>query len=263
MINQTAVMMGAFRYEFMMQIRRRSLWITFLLMTCLLVLLVTRTPQAFQYITTFLAHKSLTYEVAYWTYTINRLLPIGVGCLLADRLARDFRTKSDELFLTTPGTLASRLLGKYIGTLSATLIPFLLGDLVGIIYIVVRTGNLLAIPIGLETFTVITLSGMLFIAAFALACPVFLWVPLFQFAFIGYWFWGNELGPRPGIPTLSQTILTPIGANMAVGFYGIGDFTAFHATALQGVESILVLVGIAILVMITLWWYLKYRQVRQ
>jgi hypothetical protein len=262
MIKQAAVMMGAFRYEFLMQVRRRSLWITFLLMTCLLVLLTTRNPMIYQAINTSLAQNSLTYNIASWTYTINRLLPLGVGCLLADRLVRDFRTKSDELFVTTSGALSSRLLGKYVGTLSATLLPFLLGDFVGIGYIVARTGNLLAIPVALETFAAIVLPGMVFIAAFALVCPTFLWVPLFQFCFIGYWFWGNELGTTSGIPTISNTMLTPIGKYMAVGFYGIADYKDVAATPLQGVESTLLLVSIAILVMITLWWFLKYRQAR-
>jgi ABC-2 type transport system permease protein len=263
MINQTAVIMGAFRYEFMMQIRRRSLWITFLLMICLLILFATRIPSLPQYVGDALVHNSLTYNVAYWTFTVNRLLPLGVGCLLADRLVRDYRTKLDELFVTTPGMLGSRLLGKYTGTLLATLIPFFLGDLLGVGYIIARTGNLLALPIALETFAVLTLPGMLFVAAFALACPLLMWVPLFQFCFIGYWFWGNELGTRNGIPTLSGTILTPIGSYMAQGFYGIEDGMSFSATSLQAVESILLLIGIAALVMMTLWWFLKYRQARQ
>src|SRR5215472_8246261 len=262
MINQTAVMMGAFRYEFMMQIRRRSLWITFFLIACLLIILTTRVanPRAGDTFTKFLAQLSLTYNVAYWIYTFNRLFPLGVGCLLADRLVRDFRTKSDELFMTTPGTVSSRLLGKYVGTLLATLIPLFIAD---ITYPILTTGNLLAIPIALEVFATMVLPGMLFITAFALACPVFLWVPLFQFCFIGYWFWGNELSTRNGIPTLSNTVLTPIGSYMAAGFYGIGEFTNVSATPMQGVESILVLVGIAVLVMIALWWFLKYRQARQ
>src|SRR5215472_13709604 len=156
MINQTAVMMGAFRYEFMMQIRRRSLWITFFLIACLLIILTTRVanPRAGDTFTKFLAQLSLTYNVAYWIYTFNRLFPLGVGCLLADRLVRDFRTKSDELFVTTPSALSSRLLGKYIGTLLATLVPFLIVD---IGYTVVITGNILTIPIALETFAVMVL----------------------------------------------------------------------------------------------------------
>jgi len=262
MINQTTVMMGAFRYEFLMQIRRRSLWITFFLMTCLLLILATRLShnKSSDSLALFLAQHSLTYNIAYWIYTFNRLFPLGVGCLLADRLVRDFRTKSDELFVTTPGALSSRLLGKYIGTLLATLVPFFIVD---IGYTVVITGNILTIPLALETFAVMVLPGMLFIAAFALACPVFLWVPLFQFCFIGYWFWGNELSIRNGVPTLSNTILTPIGSYMAAGFYDLGYFSNVSATPMQGLESILALVGIAILVMISLWWFLKYRQTRQ
>ena len=39
----------------------------------------------------------------------------------------------------------------------------------------------------------VNLPGLLFVAAFSVSCPVILWVPLYQFLFVGYWFWG-----RPG-----------------------------------------------------------------
>lgn len=263
MMNYFAVLLGTLRYEFVMQIRRKTLWITFFLMIVLLILLVSRSLNLGADLNTAISQNSLAYVVAYWIITLNRLLPVGVGCMLADRLVRDFRTGSHELFVTTPGALSSRLLGKYLGSLLATIIPFLLAVGVGIGYLLVKTGNLLVIPLGLQAFAVITLPGLLFVAAFALACPLLMWVPLFQFCFIGYWFWGNELGPRNGIPTLSTTILTPIGRYMANGFYGIRDFGAFVATPLQAVESIIVLIGIAALVLCALWWFLKARQARQ
>jgi ABC-2 type transport system permease protein len=259
-MKQLSVLLGVFRYEFRMQIRRPAIWITMILLECLLVTLFSRGSKA--YITAILTQNSLLYVLAYWTFTLNRLLPIGVGVLLADRLPRDRRTKVDELFTSMPGALSARLMGKYLGSLLATLIPMLAFYMLGVGYLVYQSGNLMAIPLGLETFAVITLPGMLFLSAFSLACPAVLWVPLYQFCFVGYWFWGNELNPAIGIPTLSGTILTPIGSFMARGIYGYNE-TFFSATPMQGVESILVLVGCAIFMLFVLWNFLRWQRARQ
>jgi len=50
---------------------------------------------------------------------------------------------------------------------------------------------------------------------------------------------------------------------MAVGFYGIQDKIVTHATALQGIESILLLLSLAAFVVFALWAYLKWQQARQ
>jgi ABC-2 type transport system permease protein len=107
------------------------------------------------------------------------------------------------------------------------------------------------------------LPGTLFVAAFSIACPAIMWVPLYQFLYIGYWFWGNLLPPGRGIPTLSNTILTPLGDNMLAGFYGESGLLIKHATALQGVESILLLLGLAAFALFVLWRYLLWQQAQQ
>ena len=106
--------------------------------------------------------------------------------------------------------------------------------------------------------------SILFIGAFSIACTSFLWVPLYQFLFVGYWFWGNLL-PNFGIPTLSETILTPVGGYMCTGFFnpegreGVCSPGIQGATPLQGVESTLLLLSMAVLVLLALSIFLKRR----
>ena len=71
------------------------------------------------------------------------------------------------------------------------------------------------------------------------------------------------LGPHQGIPTLSATILTPVGGYMASGFFGDNQQLIVNATAMQGVESLLLLLGISLLVMIVLWQLMKWEQAQQ
>ncbi|HZU68170.1 MAG TPA: hypothetical protein VFA09_12915 [Ktedonobacteraceae bacterium] len=257
-MNQLALFSGIFSYEFRMQFRRLALWITFFGIAALLLL-----RGGFRFLLVFALNQPLLPLVAEWARSLNFLLPIAAGVLLADRLARDRKTRVDELFTSAPGALSIRLAGKYAGSTLATLIPIFLFFSIGAGSILYQTHNLLTIPYALEAFATIILPGILFVSAFSIACPFLLWVPLYQFLFVGYWFWGNILNPGSGIPTLSGTLLTPVGGYMASAFFGDNDQLIQNATITQGVESLSLLLGIALLVMVVLWWLMRWEQARQ
>lgn len=264
-MNQLLVFFGVTKYEFRMQIRRRAMWITFF---CLALLgsILGGPVATYRHLIDNPFHLTLLQLVAFWTSQVNSFMPIIFGIMLADRLARDRRTKVDELFITTPAALNIRLAGKYVGCVLATIIPVILFYSIGIGFILYQTQNPIILLYALETFAVIALPGLLFVAAFSIACPAIMWVPLYQFLFVGYWFWGNLLGPAQGIPTLSATILTPVGTYMDAGIFGdpLGrNSLSISPTYLQGVESIVLLLAITILVMFVLWSMLKWQQARQ
>ena len=261
-MHQFSVLLGSFSYEFRMQIRRRSVWITLILIALLILLSLSRSNGAFSLLY-HLHDYSLQTVIVTWTSIVNAILPVGVGVLLADRLPRDRKTKVDELFTSMPAALSVRLVGKYLGSTLATLAPMFAFYALGVGVILYQTQNVQVIPLALEVFAVVALPGILFISAFSIACPALLWVPLYQFLFVGYWFWGNWLSPSTGIPTLSRTILTPSGGFISAGFFGDDPVHGFSATALQGAESMLLLLGIAAFVMFVLWSYLKWQQARQ
>jgi ABC-2 type transport system permease protein len=258
-MNQLSIFLGSLRYEFRMQVRRRSLWITFIVLGLFFTQFhIWDTPRI----------RTATDMVIYWTGVVQTYLAVAVGVLLADRLVRDRRTKVEELFNALPGTLSARILGKYLGCTLATLVPMFTVYSLGVGYIIYHRQDIQILPLALVTFAAIALPGVLFVAAFSLACPVILWVPLYQFLFIGYWFWGNLL-PPVGIPTLSGTILTPVGGYMCTGFFnpagreGVCSPGMQGATAIQGIESMLLLLSIAVHVMFAVWAYLKWQQARQ
>lgn len=119
----------------------------------------------------------------------------------------------------------------------------------------------MVLPLALETFATIVLPCMFFVGAFSIAIPAILWVPLYQFLFLGYWFWGNLYAPK-SIPTISATLLTPAGGYMSQGFFGVTMFHATHATAFQGVESFVLLLILSMLIMLALSSYLLWQQTR-
>ncbi|HEX9413855.1 MAG TPA: hypothetical protein VF916_10170 [Ktedonobacterales bacterium] len=271
MTQQLPALVGALRYEFRMQVRRPTVWITFAIFTVLLVVLVNQGPviTVRGYFATLLAHESLSKAVADWCFNIASYLPICVGCLLAGRLVRDRRTKVDELFTALPTPLRTRLFGKYLGALLATALPMFLVYMLGIVYLAALAHNPLAILLALETFVVLALPGVMFVSAFSIAVPVLLWVPLYQFLFIGYWFW-TTLWFHAELPNLARTLLSPISLYIAMGIYGLNESDSgpnhpihITGTPAQGILSAALLLGVAAVVLVMCDRYLTWRQARQ
>ena len=235
-----STVVGVARYEFRMQIRRRAVWITLGLFG-LLSLTGTMNPWNLN------EAWSVREVVLNWAQVTQMFMPVALGILLADRLPRDRRTRVDELLHALPSGSGARLVGKYAGSTLATLVPLFLVYAFGIGYVVVDRVDLGAIPLGMLAFVAINLPGLLFVAAFSVSVPAVLWVPLYQFLFVGYWFWGNLMNPEMSIPTLSGTWLTPLGEYMRTGFFGVESLWIGTAAAWEGALSIGLLLGLGTL----------------
>ncbi|GCE28531.1 hypothetical protein KDA_40150 [Dictyobacter alpinus] len=258
--SRSAQFLGIFKYEFWMQVRRPSLWIFFGLITVYSYFVVAGGSHLYPALKQELATHSMLFTIADIVGNGELLLPLCVGCLLADRLVRDRRVKVTELFNTMDVSLNMRLWGKYFGTLTATIVPLILAMGIFIAYIYAATQSLLVIPLFVFAFLIIALPGLLFVAAFSLACPVFMPVPLYQFLFAGYWLWGNLFLKQKVLPTPSRSILTPSGAVIANGFFGTNTELLGITPAYASVASMIILIVITAIVMIALSRFLKWQQ---
>ena len=252
-MNTLSITGGALRYEFLMQIRRRSIWFVLVLVSALsgvLWLAFTQGPEvtsrdAVMYLAQFAA----------W------FVPVGVGLVLADRLARDKKLHVDEILDTFQGSLGARLLGKYLGSTLATLLPVLLIYNLGVVSILARFHNPQDLLLAFEAFAAIPLPGMLFAAGFSIALPAFLKVPLYQILFIGYWFWANLTSPRFKIPTPTGTMLNATGPWAQEAFFHYPwVFLRLNPTILQGIASIALLVGLSLLALCLAWLSLRWER---
>lgn len=252
---------GATRYEFTMQARRKSVWIV---MGVFSLLMLTGSDAPWK----VSDGMPLAEAVAKWAITLQVLLPLAFGLLLANRLPRDHSTQVSELLIALPAGSGARLAGKYLGSTLATMAPMALLYSVGIFYLLADRGDLTAIPLGIVAFCAINVPGLLFVGAFSVSCPAVLWVPLYQLLFVGYWFWGNFLlqGPQSPlyntIPSLSGTLLTPAGYYASGAFFGV-SIAGIQAVVWEGVVSICLLVGLGALALLCAHWYLRWRQARQ
>lgn len=245
---------GALRYEFLMQIRRPALWVAYALLGALVQWI------GMKLATGPLGSRQYTHHdgVIEWTSACNTLLTLGAGLLLADRLRRDRSTRVNETLRTTPATHLGRLLGKYLGAVSATIVPVALIDFGGVAFLVSRWGDASAVPLALVAFLTLVVPPVLFVAAFALACTTLLWTPLFQFLFVGYWLW-NGLNPAEPIPTLNNTLFSPTENYVLTGFFHMTS--PYQADAMRypasspwlGIANIAVLLGCAAVALVVTW----------
>lgn len=215
MTSQTARTFGAsLRYEFRMQIRKRSVWLVPAL-TIVLFLLIggSLLRDLFDPNERPLEARAAVVGLA---VQVHGLLSIGFGCLLADRLVRDDRLRVAPILDATPSPTGARLVGKYLGAGAATAVPMLVVYFGFTTAYAVHTGAPDALGWALAALAVVMVPGLLFVAAFALAVPLIMPAPLFRVLFVGYWLWGNLVGPEM-MPTLARTLIHPLGGYPLAG----------------------------------------------
>lgn len=206
------------RYELRMMLRKRSMWIT---MGGAVLLLALISAEQFGQV---LRDDDARYVMASMALLLNIFLPAVYGCLLADRLIRDARLGVAPILDATPAPRMARLFGKYLGVCAAITLPVAIVFFAFAVAYTVVSGRYVALAWAVAAFAAILLPAVLFVAAFALAVPLLIPAPLFRILFVGYWFWGNAISPT-AMPTLAQSIITPIGDYPLAVFFHFGADT--------------------------------------
>jgi ABC-type transport system involved in multi-copper enzyme maturation permease subunit len=242
MTRSVAAIAGVVRYEFLMQIHRRALWLVVLAAALLIAIRVRIDP----------AHQTggpgLLTAAAQMSTPIAYFLPLTYGVLMSDRVPRERGLHMLEVLRSLPAGVGLRVWGKFLGAGLATALPLFLGYLAVAAFWALLFG---ASPglIGAEAlvFLGVTLPGLLFVAGWTLLSTELLPAPVFSVLFVGYWFWGNFMSPRK-MPTLSCTLLTPAGGWAAKGLFhtaggwaGSCDARFHQLSAAQGWLGIAVL----------------------
>ena len=269
-MDNISVFLGAARYEFWMQLRRRAIWFVPALFGVLLL------PLWYLFESCDL-HGCLQHQheggplvqvppapadaVLQWAQFAAILLPLGAGLVLADRLARDRQHHVDEVFETASGALGSRLFGKYLGSTVATLIPIAVFYSLVILYILSQAPRAGLVPLAAAAFVAVLAPAVLFAGGLSVALPALVRVPVYQFLFIVYWFEANLMSPKIGLPSLTTTWLNATGPWAQAGFFHFQWlFLTLNAGPAQALGSIAALVGIGILALLAAWVYLRAAQ---
>ena len=260
---------GAARYEFRMQLRRRAIWFVPTLFSILLL------PLWYLFESCDL-HGCFQHQgeggplvwsppvpgdaVLQWAQFAAVLLPLGAGLVLADRLARDAQQHVDEVLETSSDSLGGRLLGKYLGSTAATLVPIALLFCAVVLYILSQDPQAQLVPLAVAAFAAILLPAVFFVAGLSLAATAVVPVPVFQFFLIVYWFGANLMSPKFGLPSLTSTWLNATGPWAQSGWFHFKwFFLTLHASAAEALGSVTVLVGTGLAAVLVAWTYLRAR----
>jgi ABC-2 type transport system permease protein len=249
------------RYEFLMQIRRITFWVIFAVGAIVPVIQLFN-PENFTHNANLAIsqHSVIVIEIT----DIAGFVALATGLLLAGRVQRDRSLRVEEILKTARPTSMTRLFGKYAGATLASFIPVALLTALGTGVLVARYQDPGVIPLTLAVAALTIIPATLFVGAFAIACGTFMWAPLFQFLFLGYWLW-EQLDPKGPIPTLNGTILSP---SMRLVMTGIFGFTPFRtsdlsyyppAGAVWGIANIAALIGVGLLALVLAGLYQQSR----
>ncbi|WP_214318230.1 hypothetical protein [Nonomuraea sediminis] len=199
-------MIPTLRYEFVMQVRRPSMWIIYGLVVAFMV--------------TKLAYWSLDlgesrpavprHAMVVAASIVMALLPIVYGCLLADRPQRARVLRVEPVLAATPSGATARLVGRYLGTCAATAVPIAVAYFGRALLYAVVKGEPAALGWAVVIFLAAVLPGLVFVGALVYAGTLLIPPMLFRVLFVAYWFWGNLIPPDL-MPTLSHTIFSATG----------------------------------------------------
>ncbi len=211
--------LGISRHEFAMSIRRPGFWIAYSLL--FIFYLITAITPATDGSTEVLGASQLWPEAGHTVFMFNIFLPLLAGILIADRMWRDFHLGIRELQRSTPFSISSYILAKYLGNLIAVLLPMLLIILgVGVSIIARGLAPMEFMWPLLVAFLTIAVPAHIFVVAFSLVCPLVMPLRVYQVLFTGYWFWGNLLSPK-AFPTISDTPLNAVGQYPLQAYFGV------------------------------------------
>jgi hypothetical protein len=156
---------------------------------------------------------------AQYAVFVNMLFPLIVGLLMSDRLRRDRRLGTGEVLESVGLPATCRLWGKLIGAGGVLAAVSLAFNLAVSAWSATHSDGPAALLAGLLAWAAIGLPAVIFISACSVVGGDLLGSPLYLAGFIGYWFWGNLLDPHK-VPSLSCTLLSPVGGNASAGWFG-------------------------------------------
>jgi ABC-2 type transport system permease protein len=217
---------GSLRYEALMASRRRVLWIATIPLVSLSVLVAATSPSSND-----LSETSA--QIGAWALIINFFSTLGLAVALADRFAQTRRRGLPDLLDATGARPGLRMAGSLLGALGAAMVPVSLAMLaVGTGFAIDRRDPA-ALGWALTALLVIIVPAALVASTFAATLALVVPVPLARVLVVGAWLWATVWNTSiiPA-PTITGTVLSPLGDYTAHGWLGTPALEAGHGTAL-------------------------------
>ena len=261
-----SIFRGILYYEFLMQLRRKALWIALAVPYALLTvpdILRVRWREDLQSIGTALV---------FYAQPLQIFVPIVAGFFLSDRLYRDAQLGTEDWVAISHASKRSYIWGKYLGAVTATLLAsftfWVGGILIEAAFGVVPAATVIYAAIA---FFLMAIPAYLFIGAYCVAVPRVMSLRLYQILFSCYWLWayqqrvpsvaGTPLAPGGEIALLTWTkaLGTEFNRNILYGPFGL----RFEVSLSLAVLNVTLLLGLALGALVVLERYLIWKEARR
>jgi ABC-2 type transport system permease protein len=216
--------LGVMRYEAVMALRRKVLWLSLGPLTALAALVALTSP-------TVLGQDDPVAKVGEATLVVNLFYTVGIGIALTDRLVQQYRAGLADLLNTTPSGHTACMVGAVLGPLGVALVPvavlmMLLGVVLGIGH-----GSLAALGAAVIGLGAVLVPAALVITALATLLGVALPQALARVLVVVLWFWSTVFSPSlfPGVPTPTNTVLSPLGGYLVTATLHVDQIWANRA----------------------------------
>ena len=191
---------GILRYEFLMQIRRKVLWVGLAVPFVLMALLDFLRPVRIQI--------TDGYALPSFSIILQIFVPIVAGFFLSDRLYRDRQLLTSEWVGVSNATERQYIWGKYLGAVTATLLVVLVYWMASaVVRYAAGIFSVNMIGYAFLAFCTMAVPSYLFIGAYSIAVPSAMSLRLYQILFTCYWLWAHQ----QLVPSVTGTPLAPGG----------------------------------------------------
>lgn len=207
---------GTFRYEVLMALRRRAGWLSLTPM-CLLALAIGLGSQTVNH------YRDPVTRVASAAMLVTALGALGVAMALADRIAVQRMVGLAEVIAVTPAGRAGRAVGVVLGPWLVAMVPVVAVLAVIGVRQAVGAGSaapLLAVAVAVPT---VVAPGALLLTMVANLLGVLLPAPAARALVLPLWYWATAYSPLLPGPTITGTVLSPIGAYPAAAWLSGAD----------------------------------------
>lgn len=202
------------RYEIVMALRHRPLWLAMVPLSVLAVLLAIASPGIGPD-----APPGL--RIAQVAGAVTLLSSVGVVVAAADRWRRQLQPGVAELLDATPAPSLLRVSSSVVATVLVASVPPAVVILGSAVVVAVRGGSVSALGAGVVAATVVLLPATLLAGCLSATLGLVLPLAAARVVGVGVWAWATIATPRLlPFPTVTGTVLSPSGSYPSVAWLG-------------------------------------------